>query len=288
VNVKIITDSAADLPKELIQQYDIEVIPIRVYDENETEYEDGVSLQPKELFNEMRAGKAYKTSLPSYQAVQEAFMNSAKTNTPCIYVAFSSELSGTYQSSLLIKDEVKEQYPDFDLEIIDAKCASLGQGLVVLKAAERAAQGSTKEELVAYIQFLSQHMEHIFTVDDLQYLVRGGRVGKVAGFIGGLLNIKPILHVDEGKLVPIEKIRGSKKVLKRMIELVEERGGNLQDQTIGITHGDDEKAALALKTMIEERFGCKSFVIQSIGAAIGAHAGPGTLTVFFLNKTEME
>ncbi|GGE60443.1 DegV family protein [Priestia taiwanensis] len=288
MKVKIITDSAADLPKELIQQYDIDIIPIRVYDENEMEYEDGVSLQPKELFDEMRAGKAYKTSLPSYQAVYETFVNNAKTNTPCIYVAFSSELSGTYQSSLLIKDEVKDKYPDFDIEIIDAKCASLGQGLVVLKAAERAAEGTTKEELTAYVRSLANHMEHIFTVDDLQYLVRGGRVSKVAGFIGGLLNIKPILHVEEGKLVPIEKIRGSKKVLKRMLELIAERGENLQDQTIGITHGDDEEAALALKALLEERFGCQSFIIHSIGAAIGAHAGPGTLTVFFLNKTGIE
>jgi DegV family protein with EDD domain len=286
VNVKIITDSAADLPKDLIEGYNIHMIPIRVYDEQENEYEDGVSLHPTDLFNNMRAGKAYKTSLPSYQATYDSFVDSARTNTPCIYIAFSSELSGTYQSSLLIKDEVKEQYPDFDITIIDAKCASLGQGLVVLQAAERAAQGFPKDELVSYVQFLSSHMEHIFTVDDLQYLVRGGRVGKVAGFIGGLLNIKPLLHVEEGKLVPIEKIRGSKKVLKRMVELVEERGWNLKEQTIGISHGDDEETALALKAMLEERFGCQSFVIHSIGAAIGAHAGPGTLAVFFLNEAE--
>ncbi|PDZ10742.1 fatty acid-binding protein DegV [Bacillus pseudomycoides] len=286
MSVKIITDSAADLPKELLQAYDIDLIPLRVYDEAETEYLDGVTLDSVQLLQRMREGEVFKTSLPSLETFQEKFVTYAKQSTPCIYVAFSSELSGTYQSSVVIKEEVQETYADFDLEIIDTKCASLGQGLVVLEAAKMAKEGASKEEILKRIAFLTKHMEHIFTVADLQYLVRGGRLSKVAGFIGGLLNIKPILNVEEGKLVPLEKIRGRKKVLGRIVDIMEERGKDLKGQTVGITHGDDLETANALKALITEKFGCDVFIVNTIGAAIGAHTGPGVLTLFFLNEVE--
>ncbi|EJR34642.1 MULTISPECIES: DegV family protein [Bacillus] len=286
MGVKIITDSAADLPVELLQAYDIDLIPLRVYDEAETEYLDGVTLKSVTLLQKMREGAVYKTSLPSLETFQEKFVSYAKEGNPCIYLAFSSELSGTYQSSVLIKKEVKETYTDLDLEIIDTKCASLGQGIVVLEAAKMAKAGASKEEILNRVAFLMEHMEHIFTVADLQYLVRGGRLSKVAGFIGGLLNIKPILNVDEGKLVPLEKVRGKKKVLSRIVDIMEERGKDLKGQTIGMTHGDDLETAEALKALITERFGCEVFIVNTIGAAIGAHTGPGALTLFFLNEVE--
>ncbi|UYX55148.1 DegV family protein [Bacillus thuringiensis] len=286
MGVKIITDSAADLPVELLQAYDIDLIPLRVYDEAETEYLDGVTLKSVTLLQKMREGAVYKTSLPSLETFQEKFVSYGKEGNPCIYLAFSSELSGTYQSSVLIKKEVKETYADLDLEIIDTKCASLGQGIVVLEAAKMAKEGASKEDILNRVAFLMNHMEHIFTVADLQYLVRGGRLSKVAGFIGGLLNIKPILNVEEGKLVPLEKVRGKKKVLSRIVDIMEERGKDLKDQTIGMTHGDDLETAEALKSLITERFGCEVFIVNTIGAAIGAHTGPGALTLFFLNEVE--
>ncbi|HHK5563094.1 TPA: DegV family protein [Bacillus thuringiensis] len=286
MGVKIITDSAADLPVELLQAYDIDLIPLRVYDEAETEYLDGVTLESVTLLQKMREGAVYRTSLPSLETFQEKFVSYAKEGNPCIYLAFSSELSGTYQSSVVIKEEVKETYLDLDLEIIDTKCASLGQGLVVLEAAKMAKDGASKEDILNRVAFLMNHMEHIFTVADLQYLVRGGRLSKVAGFIGGLLNIKPILNVEEGKLVPLEKVRGKKKVLSRIVDIMEERGKDLKGQTIGMTHGDDLETAEALKALITERFGCEVFIVNTIGAAIGAHTGPGVITLFFLNGVE--
>ncbi|MGN5651930.1 DegV family protein [Bacillus sp. Brlt_9] len=286
MGVKIITDSAADLPVELLQAYDIDLIPLRVYDEAETEYLDGVTLESVTLLQKMREGAVYRTSLPSLETFQEKFVSYAKEGNPCIYLAFSSELSGTYQSSVVIKEEVKETYADLDLEIIDTKCASLGQGLVVLEAAKMAKDGASKEDILKRVDFLMNHIEHIFTVADLQYLVRGGRLSKVAGFIGGLLNIKPILNVEEGKLVPLEKVRGKKKVLSRIVDIMEERGKELKGQTIGITHGDDLETAEALKALITERFGCEVFIVNTIGAAIGAHTGPGVITLFFLNEVE--
>ncbi|MDZ4491738.1 DegV family protein [Bacillus cereus] len=286
MGVKIITDSAADLPVELLQAYDIDLIPLRVYDEAETEYLDGVTLESVTLLQKMREGAVYRTSLPSLETFQEKFVSYAKEGNPCIYLAFSSELSGTYQSSVVIKEEVKETYANLDLEIIDTKCASLGQGLVVLEAAKMAKDGASKEDILKRVDFLMSHMEHIFTVADLQYLVRGGRLSKVAGFIGGLLNIKPILNVEEGKLVPLEKVRGKKKVLSRIVDIMEERGKDLKGQTIGMTHGDDLETAEALKLLITERFGCEVFIVNTIGAAIGAHTGPGVITLFFLNEVE--
>ncbi|WP_020061827.1 DegV family protein [Bacillus sp. 123MFChir2] len=284
MTIKIITDSAADLPKDLLQNYDIEVIPLRVYDEQETEFVDGVTLDPIDLLRNMREGKVYKTSLPSLEKIQEVFTTYAKQDITCIYLAFSSELSGTYQSSVLVKEEVKEAYPNSSLEIIDTKCISTGLGLVVIEAAKMAQDGATKEEILNRIAFLTEHMEHVFTVADLQYLVRGGRLSKVAGFIGGLLNIKPILNVEDGKLIPLEKIRGRKKVFQRIVEIMETRGKDFKNQTIGISHGDDLESVDILKEMITEKFGCKAFVVNSIGAAIGAHAGPGTLAICFLNE----
>ncbi|MEC3034287.1 DegV family protein [Bacillus thuringiensis] len=286
MGVKIITDSAADLPVELLQAYDIDLIPLRVYDEVETEYLDGVTLESVTLLQKMREGAVYKTSLPSLETFQEKFVSYAKEGNPCIYLAFSSELSGTYQSSVVIKEEVKETYADLDLEIIDTKCASLGQGLVVLEAAKMAKNGASKEDILKRVAFLMNHMEHIFTVADLQYLVRGGRLSKVAGFIGGLLNIKPILNVEEGKLVPLEKVRGKKKVLSRIVDIMEERGKYLKGQTIAMTHGDDLETAEALKALITERFGCEVFIVNTIGAAIGAHTGPGVIMLFFLHVVE--
>lgn len=284
MNVKIITDSAADLPKEVLEQYQIDVIPLRVYSEDEKEYLDGETLNSSTLFSEMRNGKVFKTSLPSYDRIHSTFLKYAKESIPCIYLAFSSELSGTYQSTVMVKNEIVDEFPAFDLEIVDTKCASIGQGLAAVKAAILASEGKSKEEIMNQIHHSINHIEHIFTVDDLQYLVRGGRVSKVAGFVGNLLNIKPILHVEDGKLIPLEKIRGSKKVLKRMLEIMESRGVNLSNQLIGISHGDDIERATELKNAMSEMFGCKEFIIHSIGSAVGAHAGPGTLAIFFMNS----
>lgn len=282
MGVKIFADSASDMPLSFFQENQVKLIPLRVYID-ETEYEDLQTINPKQVFKEIRAGKMPKTSQPTPQAFQEVFTELAKSNQSGIYIAFSSALSGTYQTAVMVHEQVKEEYPNLDLTIIDTKCASVGFGLVVKSAAEMAANGASKEEIIEDIHFRSQHMEHLFTVEDLDYLAKGGRLSKASAFLGGLLNIKPLLHVEEGKLIPIEKIRGKKKLLKRILDVMEERGFDLEHQVVGISHGDDEEAALEMKAMIEERFGTKDFYINIIGSAVGSHAGPGTLALFFLN-----
>lgn len=283
MNVKIITDSAADMPKDLVGQYDIDVVPLRVF-EGEKEFLDNVTLDPVDLFDNMRKGAVYKTSQPTYQDFMELFTKYAEQKRSCVYLAFSSELSGTYQTALMVKNEVLEQHPDFDLEIVNTKCASFGEGLAVLHVAKLAQSGADRQEVAKAAVFYTEHMEHIFTVDDLKYLLRGGRVSPLAAFIGGILNIKPILHMEDGKLIPLEKARGRKKVFQRMIEIIRERGVNLNKQTIGISHGDDREAAEEFAGMLRESFGTPEVIITLVGASVGAHAGPGTIAVFFLNR----
>lgn len=290
MTVKILTDSGCDLPEDILKEYDIDVMPIVVID-NDVEYLDNVTIKPKTLYDNMRNGKAYKTAQIPISIFQDKFEEIAKEGISTIYIAFSSGLSATYQSAVMTRDSIKEQYPDLDLTIVDSKSASLGFGLLVYKAAKMAKEGKSKEEILKMLDFYIASIEHVFTVDDIEYLFRGGRVSRTTAFLGGLLNIKPILEVTrEGKLRPLEKVRGKGKVLKRMLELMEERskGADLSLQTIGISHGDDLENALKLKAMIEEKFGTKDFVINDIGCAIGAHSGPGTIALFFLNKNYEE
>jgi DegV family protein with EDD domain len=283
MQVKILADSACDLPKDFYAEHNVTLFPLKVH-VNDQEYEDVTTIDSKTVYDAIRSGEVPKTSQVSPLLFQEVFTKMAENNEDGIYIAFSSELSGTYQTSVMILDQVKEKYPNFNLTIVDTKCASLGYGLVVREAVRKSEQNGSKEEILKDVLFRSEHMEQLFTVEDLEYLAKGGRVSKASAFLGGLLNIKPILNVEDGKLVPIEKLRGKKKVLRRLIELMRERGTEMNDQVIGISHADTEETALEVKAMIDEEFHPKEVYITSIGSAVGAHTGPGTIAIFFLNK----
>ncbi|MRH44199.1 DegV family EDD domain-containing protein [Aquibacillus halophilus] len=283
MTVQIIADSACDLSEKHYSNYNIEMVSLAVQLEDEN-YEDARTIFPKTIYQAMREGKAPKTSQPTPQAFKDVFEKYAKDNKPCLYFALSSELSGTYQSAKLAEQELKEEYPEWRLQIFDTKCVSLGLGLIVLRAAQLAQEGMEFNEIIDVTSYHIEHMEHIFTVDDLEYLYRGGRVSKTAAFVGTLLKIKPLLHVDGGKLIPLEKIRGSKKVLKRMIEIMDQRGQELSNQPIGISHGDDLETANLLAEMIKEQFDNDDIHIEMVGSSVGSHAGPGTIALFFLNS----
>ncbi|HJV31250.1 MAG TPA: DegV family protein [Bacillales bacterium] len=284
MQVKILADSACDLPLEFYNKNNVVLLPLKVQ-LNDQEYEDVKTIDPKKVYEAIRNGIVPKTSQVSPFLFEEVFTSMAEKNEDGIYIAFSSQLSGTYQTAVMILDQVKEKYPHFQLTIVDTKCASIGQGLIVKEAARMASENVEKDAILKRILFLSQHMEHLFTVEDLDYLAKGGRVSKASAFLGGLLNIKPLLNVEDGKLVPIEKIRGKKKLLQRIIELMKERGANLNEQIIGISHADNEETTLQIKTMIENEFHPKEVFISSIGSAVGAHTGAGTIAIFFLNQT---
>jgi DegV family protein with EDD domain len=283
MQVKILADSACDLPKSFYEEQNVTLFPLKVH-LNDQEYEDVKTIDPKMVYDAIRGGSVPKTSQASPLAFEEVFTRMAEKNEDGIYIAFSSELSGTYSTAVMILDQVKEKYPNFNLTIVDSKCASLGLGLVVMEAARLAANNVPKEEILKDVEFRVQHMEHLFTVEDLDYLAKGGRVSKASAFLGGLLNIKPILNVEDGKLVPIEKIRGRKKVFRRIIEIMHERGENMGQQIIGISHADAIETAKEIKAMFEEEFHPKEVYISEIGSAVGAHTGPDTISIFFLNK----
>lgn len=281
--MRLFTDSASDLPKEFFEKENVVLFPLRVHIGNE-EFEDIRTIHSTKVYEAIRNDIRPKTSQVSPAEMLTAFEKLAKDGEEGFYIAFSSELSGTYGTAMMASEQIREEYPDLNLTIVDTKAASLGHGMLVKEAVKLRSQGHPLKEIIERVRFMADHMESLFTVEDLDYMAKGGRISKGSAFVGGLLNIKPLLHVENGRLVPIEKLRGRKKVIKRIIELMEERGEQLEKQVITISHGEDLAFANLMKDAIEEHFHPKNVEIYLIGSVIAAHTGPGTLAVFFLNK----
>lgn len=275
--VRFITDSGADAPKELLDAYGFTVMPFGVLIDEETFF-DGESISPVELYEKMRNGAAPKTFQVEVSRMVEVFTEHFKQGESFIYLAFSSELSGTYQTATMLAAELAETYPDVPYTIINTKTASTGQGLFVLDVAEFAKTHSF-EETKAYAEQKINTVRHLFTVESLEYLMRGGRVSRASAFIGGLLSILPLLTVEDGKLIPKEKIRGQKKVMNRIVEWMEEARPSIDGHRIIIGHGDSIERAEQLKQLIETQFAPSEVLITIAGAAIGSHTGPGLLVI---------
>ncbi len=280
--IRLVTDSAADLSQDIIARYNLKVAPLLVHD-GERQYRDAVEIRPKTVYDGMRGGNSYKTSQATPESFLEIFQ-SFSDEDEVLYLAFSSGLSGTYNSGLIARDLYKEEGGKARIEIIDTKAASGAFGLIVYEVARHLEAGASFEALTAYAQSLIERVDHLFTVDDLEYLFRGGRLSRSSALLGGLLNIKPILTVADGKLTPLEKARGRLKSIKRICELMGERtkGQSLEGQTVFVYHGDDIEAAHKLQELIQEAYGVTTFVIGEVGAVIGAHTGPGVLAAFYL------
>lgn len=283
--MRLFADSASDLPKQFFKDENVELFPLRVHI-GDKDYEDIRTIHSKVVYDAIRSGEQPKTSQVSPEEMMRAFEQLGKDEEEGFYIAFSSELSGTYSTAVMVAEQVREEYPSLKLTILDSKAASLGYGLLVKEAVNLRDSGASLQSITEKIRFMAEHLESLFTVEDLEYMAKGGRISKGSAFVGGLLNIKPLLHVEDGKLVPIEKLRGRKKVLKRMIEVMAERGKDWSQQTVAICHGDDIEYALLLKQEIESQFKPKNVEIYMIGSVIAAHTGPGTLGVFFLNQVK--
>lgn len=282
--LKIITDSASDTPKWVIEKYGLHVIPTPVVIE-EKDYFDGQSIFPEEFYDILRSGKDIKTYHINSQMFYDNFLPYAEKGDEVIYICFSTGIAGTYNAANIARNELLEKYPDFDLIIIDSKCASLGFGLATYYALRMQENGASKEEIIDGIHWHCEHMEHIFTVNTLEYLLKGGRLSRTSAIAGGILDIKPIIEVnDNGALESIGKVRGRQKSLKRLIEIVGERGADLTNQMIGIVHGDDAQTMELMKEQLRSTYGCKDFIDNYVGCAIGAHTGPGIIGIIFLNE----
>ena len=277
--MKIFTDSASDLPLDFFEKENVHLFPLRVLVKG-IEYDDIIGVSTDQVYAAIDEGEQPKTSQVSLEIFLETFEQLAKSGEEGIYLAFSSELSGTCQTAILAKNQVLENYPHLKLAIIDTKCASYGLGLVVKEAVRLNKAAIGFEEAVQQLTEMAESMEHLFTVGDLNYLAKGGRVSKSSAFVGGLLNIKPILNIDDGKLVPIEKTRGFKRATQRMIALMKERGGDFSNKVIGISHSNDEELMLEVKAAITDTLQPKAIETTSIGA----HVGRGTVGIYFTNK----
>jgi DegV family protein with EDD domain len=283
MGLHIVTDSASDTPKWVIQEYGLHVIPTPVVID-EKDYFDGETLFPDEFYDILRSGKDIKTYHVNSQMFYDNFLPYAQKGDEVIYICFSTGIAGTFNAANIAKNELLEEYPNFELNIIDSRCASLGFGLPVYYALQMQRKGAGKEKIIEAIEWHCEHMEQVFTVKTLDYLLKGGRLSKSSAIAGSLLDIKPIIHInDVGALESIEKVRGRQKSLKRLVEITGERGKDMANQTIGLVHGDDVKTLEAVKEALKNAYGCEHFIENYVGCAIGAHTGPGIIGIIFLN-----
>lgn len=286
MSIKILTDSACDMPAEELEKYDVELMPLYVV-EGEKTYLDGIEITPEVLYGKMRRGVHYKTSQIPYADFVKRFTELAEASQPFMYLSFSSGLSGTYQTAMLAKRDVLEKYPDAVIEVLDTKAVTGGLGLIVREVAEAAQNGASMEELVKLSTYYATHIRHVFTVTDLEYLYRGGRLNKGTAIVGNMLKISPLLDVDEnGELRQLEKARGEKKLLKKMVDYIEKKGDKLDEQTIYITHADNMSLVESFVKIASKHFKTDNFKIMSLAPIIGTHSGPGTLAVFFFDEVK--
>lgn len=283
---KILTDNTADLPESYIQAHDLTLAWLPYLLDGET-YTRENTLDYPTFYARMRAGSMPTTSQVNPQQAREVLEVVLRQGYDVLYIAFSSGLSGTYNSVRMAVEELSGEYPEATIAVVDSLCASLGEGLLVHKAVQMKEAGKSLGEIREWLEANKLHLCHVFTVDDLNHLYRGGRVSRTAAFLGTLANIKPMLHVDdEGHLIALSKVRGRKKSISKLVDMMEERLGDWKDKNdiIFISHGDCIEDANRLKELVEERTGIQAYLIDYVGPTIGAHSGPGTLALFFMGE----
>jgi DegV family protein with EDD domain len=283
----IITDSTTDLTTELISELGVKVIPMefQIGDKSYLNYSDEKDITYKEFYNLLKNGAHSSTSLINTATFIDFFEPALKEGKDVLYMGFSSGLSGSFNSSCIAAQALQEKYPDNKIYTVDTLSASMGEGLLVYHAATRKKSGMSIDDLRDWIEENKLNLCHWFTVDDLNHLKRGGRVSATAAFIGTMLSIKPVLHVDnEGHLIPVEKVRGRKISLTTMLKMMEKTAIKPEEQTIFISHGDSIEDAEFLANLIREKLNVKDIKMNYIGPVVGSHSGPGTIALFFLGS----
>lgn len=285
---EMITDSCCNLTEDMIDQYGLHVLPLTfMADGDDTVYQSylkGAKTDLSQFYKMMRDGKVFRTSLPNLGDTEALFRKLLDEGRDILYLGFSSGLSGTYEATELLAKQLRDDYPDRKIYTVDTLAASGGEGLLVWHACQHAEAGESIDEVRDWVEAHKLNLAHWFTVDDLMFLWRGGRVSKTSAWAGTLLNIKPVLHVDdEGHLIPMEKVRGRKKSLSGLLKHMEQTATQpIDEQMVFINHGDCLEEAQWLEERIRERFGVKNIVVNYVDPVIGAHSGPGTMALFFL------
>lgn len=285
---QIITDSASDAPESLKKEYNLYVMPSPVTIDGK-DYFDRETIFPEEFYRIQSEGRSIATYHISQYMFQEHFRPFAQRGDEVLYICFSTGIAGTFNAANLAYEAIREEYPDFTMTIIDSKCASVGYALVVERLLRMQRNGAPKEMLIEAARFFCEHMEHAVTVMELDYLFRGGRLTRTSFLAGSLLNIKPVIIVDEkGSLKAVEKIRGWKKAQNRILEMVGQKGADLERQVVGVCYGTDSEAFAYIKSELLSRYHVKGLLETQVGCAIGAHTGPGILGIVFLNEIRQE
>ena len=285
MSYRIFTDATSDLPAKFAEQLNVSILPMGfTMEEKEYFYVPGRSEMPIEtFFTKMRAGIGVITAQVNAFAFHEAFEPVLKSGEDVLYIGFSSKLSGTVQSAVNAAEELKAKYPDRKVIVIDSCSASLGEGLLVYYAARK--QNLSLEELAKWVEENKLRFVHWFTVDDLVYLKRGGRISGATAAIATILNIKPVMHVDnEGYLVAVEKVQGRKKSLRGLFEHMEKTVDTQATDTAFIGHCDAKVDADYVATLVHEKYPDMMIHVDDIGTSIGAHSGPGTIALFFVGN----
>ena len=281
----IITDSTCDMPQEMADELGLAILPIRVSmeDKEYAHYLDGRELGFHEFYEKLRAGVPAKTSAANQEDFLSLMEPALAAGRDVLYIGFSSGLSSTYNVGVMTAAQLAEKYPERKVYTVDSLSASLGQGLLVYHVVQQKLAGKSIDEVRAFVEENRLHLCHWFTVDDLQHLKRGGRVSAAAAVFGTMLNIKPVLHVDdEGHLIPVGKVQGRTTSIKALLKKMQETAIDPAEQVVFISHGDCEKDAEKLAAMVRESIGPKEIILNPIGPVIGAHSGPGTAALFFL------
>ena len=280
----ITTDNNSDLPEKYFKDHGVGCMYLS-YSMDGKNYTHGNFLPEHEFYEAMRNGSMPTTAQVNPENAKALLEPYLKEGKDILHIAFSSGLSGTYNSSRIAAEELMEEYPDRRIIVVDSLSASLGQGLLVWLAQQKKELGQTLEDVADWAEKNKLKMVHLFTVDDLNHLYRGGRVSRTTAIVGSMLNIKPVLHVDnEGKLTAIGKVRGRKKALQELVKLMDEKIGSFgaDCDTIFISHGDCEQDAQYVAAKVKEKYNIKNIIINQVGATIGAHSGPGTMALFFV------
>ena len=284
-NYVILTDSAVDLSPEILASWNVKAQSLSVkFTDSDKIYFDN-EMPQSDFYNEMRAGRIAKTSAVNIDEFYSFFEEEILKGNDVIYIGFSSGLSSTYNSSRMAAFQLSEKYPERKVVTVDSLAASAGFGLLLYLAVCKKNEGATIEELAKYVEDIRLNICHWFTVDDLEYLKRGGRVSPFVAAVGNALGVKPILHVDnDGHLIKVSTARGRKNSIKALAEMYTTLAENKGEGTIYISHGDCLKDAEALAAIIKNEHGVDTEIITYVGAVIGAHSGPGTLALFFVGK----
>ena len=281
----ILTDSSADLGADLVAQLDVQVLPLSFTMQGTTyhNYPDNREMDPAAFYAMLRQGELATTSAVNVAQYTEALEPLLQAGRDVLVLAFSSGLSATYNSSTIAVEELREKYPDRKLYTVDTLCATLGQGLLVYLAATEREKGKSIEEVRDWVEDHKLNLCHQFTVDDLHFLKRGGRISATTAVLGSMLQIKPVLHVDdEGHLINIGKARGRAASLKALVDKMEVTAIDPKDQSVFISHGDCLADAEMVAQMVKDRMGVQQVYINYVGPVIGAHSGPGTLALFYV------